>query len=1240
MRRTFIYCCMLFLGMNLGWANSNLQLGWKYFAENKLNQATSEFKKALSSPQKAEALLGLCYIETALSHDEQAFQYYAEFYKASDNPDPYLYALWSLNGGEMTDAKLDFIESIAKTRKGSLRAFSQQALGSHYKMTTKLSDAKEAYAKTGAIGIWQMVGDFENISESGFDKSFGALEHPEKSHKFTNKRGVEVEWFDLKQPRMDNWVDFEYHFYTDDAIIYAQNWTKSPNEQEVQFRLGTSGSAKVWVNDKLLFSEPEERDNGLDTYVFTAKLMKGYNRILIQIGASEISNSNFLLRITDDAGENIQGLEHTTKLQPYPKNYFFTSKQVANPNEVYLKKQLKENPDNLLYYLVLTQFYLRNDFTYEAKKLLKQAKKKFPDCSYITYQLIETFARDGNRTGFSTYLEELKEKDPNSHSALILLFDEAMDIKDYDKAEEILGKIEKGEGNSPFVMEKKIAIASAKEEIEELVSLVNQAYAKYPDNYSFNQLKYAVEKELRKNNTAAAKVWKTYLKKHYNYDAIRTVAVNYLRAGDVSKGIDQIEKLIEYNPISVGSYSLLSNVYFNIGNYNKAAQYKKECIRIAPYIGSYHESLARSYEERGEDAEARKSYEKAIYYNPYDYDAKEGLRGLLGKKDIFENFNTPDVYEIYKNSPDASEYPEDNSIILLDEVQNVAYESGGYEQKNILLIKVFNTDGVDRWKEYSIPVYNNQSGIVEHVEVLKKNGSKLEAERDGRYVVFPNLEPGDAIHINYKVKNYYSGKLSNQFWDKHYFTYFYPIQVSRYSLMVPEGRKFQYKVLNGELEPKKTNVDGYQRFVWEKKDVPSIKYEPYMSSLADIGMSLHTSSFENWDYISEWYADIAKAKSKVDFEVQEAVNELFPEEEDMSEREVVQKIYEYIVNEIRYSSVPFLQSGLIPQKASRVITTKQGDCKDVSSLFVAMCKAKGIDANLVLINTRDNGLQDLLLPSISFNHCIAKVNLDNTDYFVELTDDNLPFGSGSVSVKNAFSLEIPANTLEKVEASLLNPPSRIRNHVIRNSRVSFAGDDIMVEKKCRRSGVFASGLRNSYENEGKETQFKMMQEAVTGVYPSVKLKSVDFDESLTNNADEMTYGYSYKATSVFTEISDLKIVKLPWSDALSAPDFLSLDERKYPIELWDYTSAELYEETLNIQVPAGMKVSEVPQDESYSSSNATYSLSFKMEGEVLKVVRRFEIKNDIVQPENYQEFKQFFSKLVKADDRRIAFKAI
>src|SRR6185436_7664790 len=99
--------------------------------------------------------------------------------------------------------------------------------------------------------------------------------------------------------------------------------------------------------------------------------------------------------------------------------------------------------------------------------------------------------------------------------------------------------------------------------------------------------------------------------------------------------------------------------------------------------------------------------------------------------------------------------------------------------------------------------------------------------------------------------------------------------------------------------------------------------------------------------------------------------ELFPGNEKLSDLQKAKRIYDYVVKEIRYSSVDFRQSGLIPQSTANTLNSRIGDCKDVSTLFIAMCREVGLDAKLTLVCTNDNGSNFLFMPTVDFNHCIA-----------------------------------------------------------------------------------------------------------------------------------------------------------------------------------------------------------------------------------------------------------------------------
>lgn len=60
-------------------------------------------------------------------------------------------------------------------------------------------------------------------------------------------------------------------------------------------------------------------------------------------------------------------------------------------------------------------------------------------------------------------------------------------------------------------------------------------------------------------------------------------------------------------------------------------------------------------------------------------------------------------------------------------------------------------------------------------------------------------------------------------------------------------------------------------------------------------------------------------------------------------------------------------------KARDVLVNKIGDCKDVSTLGIAMLREVGITAHYVLVNSGDEERRGNIPPSIDFNHCIVAV---------------------------------------------------------------------------------------------------------------------------------------------------------------------------------------------------------------------------------------------------------------------------
>jgi len=123
---------------------------------------------------------------------------------------------------------------------------------------------------------------------------------------------------------------------------------------------GFAGNIKVWVNDQLVISVPEEKVTELDAYNTKCHLNQGCNRILVQVGRDD-DVPNFIVRLTDANYEPLTNISST----PTPHDYKKVSGESLNSGiplfaENYFIEKIINEPDNLINYILLNRVYIRN----------------------------------------------------------------------------------------------------------------------------------------------------------------------------------------------------------------------------------------------------------------------------------------------------------------------------------------------------------------------------------------------------------------------------------------------------------------------------------------------------------------------------------------------------------------------------------------------------------------------------------------------------------------------------------------------------------------------------------------------------------------------------------------------------------------------------------------------------------------------------------------------------------------
>ncbi len=1241
------FVSILTLTPSFGSGKINYEQGWIAFNKNDRAEARKQFELAAQDTDfRSDALFSLCLINGDEEKEDAAFDAFKQAYEASVNPYPFLYAFSSQsflrnNNNWLNPKKLAFMQSIIADPKinGTLKAIFRESLGAHYEFVKDFATSKQMYDLIGAIKDWQVLGGFDNTSGSGFNKDWGAVSKANTTDTFTCETGAKVTWFTPAFNKPNYWFAFDYHFALNDIVMYAQTYVKSPLEQKVFLRVGTSGSLKIWINDALMMSIPEERNCDMDLYACAVTLKPGYNRVLVQIGQSEIDDANFMLRFTDEQANPIAGLSNTSIKQDYQK-----ADELQLPDHIpffaerFFEQKIVNEPANPLNQYLLGEVYLRNDKAYEATKLLKNLQQSVPNSTHLSSRLTEAYFRANNQTDRNKELQKVKLNDPNSLNALQLLYNEALESEKFSEAETITLKTRELYGEIPSTDEWVIQNYSNLKKYKELVDYSKMLVAKYPQQVQYMRLNYNIVKN--SDARKAQKIAEDFCKTYFDEEAIGLLATHYEESSQIGKAMDLYRYRISKMPYTYGYMNKLMVKLYNQDKYKEALAVSDQMLNQTPYQSSNYSSRGYIFKNLRDLERSKESFRKAIYYNPAEYDARAQLRMLENKKEMLEFFPKIVLNELISKAGNSKNFPESNALIVLDDNQLIVYPEGAKEYRFEMAIKILNKSGIEDWKEYRIG-YNSgtEKLIIDKAEVLKSDGNVVKAETDDdNYVVFTNLEVNDVLHLEYRLQNFSTGPLSKHFFKNYSFEYSLPSIKTRFAILTPKDMEFNYLVKNGDLKPEISEVEDLKLHVWQRDQVDCIKDEPYASSQNDFTERLYYSSIPNWKFISNWYKDITHNKLQSDYVLKETISGILKGAENASDLEKAKLFYEYILTNISYSDVSFLHGNFIPQKASRTITTKLGDCKDVSTLFVAMCKEVGINSNLVLISTRNYGNHTMPLPAIDFNHCIAQLNVDGKTYYMELTDKELPFASALSDDLHSEILPIPLNG-EPIGDQLLvlEMPQRKLNTNTEYIQLSMDGNTLKVNSKSVFMAAKASEVRHSFKGISPEEQVKSITQAITGIY-NAQIKLSDFTvENLDNLCDSVLMTFNYDLNNSVQDLAGMKILKLPWGISSKSMELVSAETRVQNLELWKFMDTDVTESILTFRLPKGLKFASLPANVALKCANAAYTLNYELKNPGLLIVHRIMRRlTDEVTPDQYEAFRKFIIGTNENDNKQYA----
>ncbi|MEH6535385.1 MAG: DUF3857 domain-containing protein [Psychroserpens sp.] len=614
-------------------------------------------------------------------------------------------------------------------------------------------------------------------------------------------------------------------------------------------------------------------------------------------------------------------------------------------------------------------------------------------------------------------------------------------------------------------------------------------------------------------------------------------------------------------------------------------------------------------------------------------------------------------------------------------------DKSGFEQHREVhkRIKIYNKEGYD-WATEKIFLYEAGAGSREKVSSLKGytynlKGEKITKEKlkkDGIFeeevndfieiktITMPNIQDGCVIELKYEIVSPFLGI------DDIYFQY--EIPMDRFDLRVATPEYYRY---NRQINPKAfyypklvestgsgtanyTNKKDYndnntassstvssgsfsykeQIIKAEEFNVPALKGEAFAGNMDNYRakMSMELSAILNRygavekSYSSSWEKVSKSIYDDSDFGNQLNRSNFFKDDvaaitasvsDDFQKAFLLQS---YVKSKVKWNGL----YGFRAQKGTRKAYMEgEGNVADINLLLIAMLRSQGVNANPVLVSTKNNGIP--MFPTRKgFNYVICMVESE-----------------GGYALLDATEVYSMVNVL----------PERVLNwqgRVIKDDGTS-GWVSLRPTEKAKETTMFNVKVNGDYSIEGKvrksltDHMALKYRKKFTGISDTEHIKQLEKDKGdiqvselkFENNKDitqPVKLTYDYVLNDGVDEIGEnLYFSPLFFLATKESP--FKLEERKYPID-FIFPFEDKY--VINIMLPENYQVESLPESQAFEFKNndAKFTYFIKENGKFLQLTIIFEMNSSLINSTDYTLFKDFFEKIVEKQGEQIVLKKV
>ncbi|WP_316820027.1 DUF3857 domain-containing protein [Pedobacter gandavensis] len=577
------------------------------------------------------------------------------------------------------------------------------------------------------------------------------------------------------------------------------------------------------------------------------------------------------------------------------------------------------------------------------------------------------------------------------------------------------------------------------------------------------------------------------------------------------------------------------------------------------------------------------------------------------------------------------------------------FNKQGYEHGNITIPRRIYGEKEDEIIEIKAVTINYVDGRFKETALDPK---KIFNEKNNKYTAqtkftLPNLQDGSIIEYSYQVNipqvfnfkswNFQSGipKLYSEFIAFIPALYNYNV-VLRGPLKLSDTKA---EVNRECMRINGTSID-CSKMTYVMKDIPAFIEEDYMTSPVNFISAVY---FELSDYtlLSGAKVNVTKTWKNIDNELvsdrsfgsqmkkKDAFKELMPEilEHTTDDLSKAKAIYNYISKHIKSNGYIGIYSETAVKKA---LESHSGNTGDINLALISALDAANLDAEALILSTRNNGELNRLFPVISnFNYVVVKLNIGEKSYLLDASVPLLPFGMLPLHCINGqgrvISLKKPSYWYD------VQPGQKDYSRYSFNATLGPDGK-IKGELTTYSSGYTALKKRKAIEEAGSiEEYVEKLDE---------KMPKISIDQHKIINLDSLELPLVEKYELVVNSYDGDQMSKLFFSpffiDHISKNPF-NLNERTYPVNLGTGLESRI---TVQLSLPEGYVMEAQPKNMSIglAENGGRYLTNTIFADQTITFTQLLQLNKPIYDPSEYLSLKEFYSQVIQNQKTDIILK--